>query len=224
MPPRTLWSMPRVVLIRHGETDWSRDGRWQGWTDVPLNAKGRAQAHDLVEPLARQHPTHIVVSDLARTQETIQPLADALGLEPVIDPDVKEIDVGSWSGLTRAEAAERFPEGGARHDAGGTGWEDGETYADVAIRGERALLRHTDGLPESALLVVVSHGGLIGATVGRLIGLDAVAQRQRLGRPSHGHAAYLRRHDADEGPVWRLLAYNTPLTADAGPPVELTTL
>ena len=54
-----------------------------------------------------------------------------------------------------------------RHDAGGTGWEDGETYADIAIRGERALLRHTDDLPESALLIVCSHGGLIGATVTR---------------------------------------------------------
>jgi probable phosphoglycerate mutase len=216
--------VPRVILIRHGETDWSRDGRWQGWSDVPLNAKGQAQARELVEPLARQRPTHLVVSDLVRTQETMRPLATALGIEPVVEPELKEIDVGSWAGLTRAEAAERFPEGAARHDAGGTGWEDGETYADIAVRGERALLRHTEDLPESALLVVVSHGGVIGATVGRLIGLDAIAQRQRLGRPSHGHAAYLRRSDHGGAATWRLLAYNTPLLADAGPPVELTTL
>ena len=216
--------MARVILIRHGETDWSRDGRWQGWRDVPLNDKGHRQARELVEPLAKQHPTHLVVSDLIRTQQTLQPLADALGITPVIDPEVKEIDVGSWAGLSHAEAEERYPEGVARHDAGGTGWEDGETYADIAIRGERALLRHTDNLPTSALLVICAHGGLIGATVGRVIGLTPDQQRQRLGRPSHGHATYLKRSDTDAGPVWRLLAYNTPLWPDAGPPVELTIL
>ncbi|MGI9116812.1 MAG: histidine phosphatase family protein [Gaiellales bacterium] len=216
--------MPRVILIRHGETDWSRDGRWQGWSDVPLNDKGMRQARELVEPLARQHPTHLVCSDLIRTQQTLQPLADALGIAPVVDPDVKEIDVGSWAGLSHGEAEARYPDGVARHDAGGTGWEDGETYADIAVRGERALLRHTDGLPESALLVVCSHGGLIGATVGRLLGLSADEQRQRLGRPSHGHATYLKRKDGDGDTAWRLLAYNTPLWADAGPPFELTIL
>jgi broad specificity phosphatase PhoE len=112
----------------------------------------------------------------------------------------------------------------ARHDAGGTGWEDGETYGDIAVRGERALLRHTADLPESALLVVCAHGGLIGATVGRLLGMTPDEQRQRLGRPSHGHATYLRRKDAPDGTRWRLLAYNTPLGGDAGPPVELTIL
>jgi broad specificity phosphatase PhoE len=216
--------MARVILIRHGETDWSRDGRWQGWSDVPLNDKGMRQARELVEPLAKQHPTHLVASDLIRTQQTLQPLADALGITPMIDPEVKEIDVGSWAGLSHAEAEQRFPEGVARHDAGGTGWEDGETYGDVAIRGERALLRHTDDLPESALLIVCAHGGLIGATVGRLMGMTPDQQRQRLGRPSHGHATYLKRKDGPTGTSWRLLAYNTPLDAEAGPPVELTIL
>ena len=56
----------RVILIRHGETDWSRDGRWQGWTDVPLNERGLQQAQEIVEPLARQQPTHLAVSDLER--------------------------------------------------------------------------------------------------------------------------------------------------------------
>ena len=216
--------MARVVLIRHGETDWSRDGRWQGWTDVPLNARGREQAAAIAEPLARQRPTRLVASDLARTQQTLEPLALATGLPIAIDPALKEIDVGAWSGLSHAEAAARFPDGARRHDAGGTGWEDGETYADVAVRGEAALLRLTADVAPTDLLVVVSHGGLIGATVGRLLGLTPEAQRRRLGRPSHCHATYLRRDDRPEDPTWRLLAYNAPLTGDAGPPVELTTL
>ena len=214
--------MARVILIRHGETDWSRDGRWQGWSDVPLNEKGHRQARDLVEPLARQHPTHLVATDLVRTQETLQPLADAVGLVPLIEPEFKEIDVGSWAGLSHAEAEERYPEGVARHDAGGTGWEDGETYADVAERGTRALNHHSEGLDESDLLVIVAHGGLIGAVTGRIIGLTAEQQRIHLGRISHGHATYLRRRESAAGPIWRVLAYNAPLLGDAGPPIELT--
>jgi broad specificity phosphatase PhoE len=67
--------------------------------------------------------------------------------------------------------------------------------------------------------VVVAHGGLIGAVVGRVLGLTPEEQRRRIGRPSHGHATYLRLGDE-----WRLLAYNVPLGGDVGPPVELTIL
>jgi broad specificity phosphatase PhoE len=214
--------MARLILLRHGETDWSRDSRWQGHSDVPLNATGLAQAAALVAPLAAQRPTHLASSDLSRAVETLRPLAEHLGVRPVADPGLREIDVGSWSGLTHDEAAERDPEGVARHDAGGTGWSDGETYDDVAARGLDALERITAPLDERDLLVVVAHGGLIGAVVGRMLGLTADEQRRRLGRPSHGHATYARRAVADDGPLWRILAYNAPLLADAGPPVELT--
>ena len=214
--------MARVILIRHGETDWSRDARWQGHSDVPLNAYGREQAQNLVAPLARQHPTHLITSDLARTMQTIQPLADQLGLTPVSDRDLREIDVGSWAGLSHEEAVARDPMGAARHDAGGTGWTDGETYADVADRGVRALIRHTNGLDDSALVVIITHGGLIGAVTGRLLGLTSEAQRQRIGRVSHGHATYITRRDIDGETRWRILAYNAPLLDGAGPPIELT--
>ncbi len=210
--------MARVIMIRHGETDWSRDARWQGHADVPLNARGVEQANLLAPVLAVHGPTHLVASDLARTQQTLQPLADLLGLPVAVDADLREIDVGSWAGLTHEEAQKRDPEGAARHDAGGTGWTDGETYGDVAVRGERALLRHTEGLDSSALVVIMAHGGLIGAVVGRLLGLTPEVQRQRIGRVSHGHATYLRHSAAG----WRLLAYNAPLLDGAGPPVELT--
>ena len=120
------------------------------------------------------------------------------------------------------EAAARDPEGALRHDEGGTGWTDGETYADVAERGTRALNHHSEGLAESDLLVIVAHGGLIGAVTGRIIGLTAEQQRVHLGRISHGHATYLRRRESPAGPIWRVLAYNAPLLGDAGPPIELT--
>ena len=214
--------MARVIMVRHGETDWSREARWQGHSDVPLNALGFEQADRLVKPLAKQQPTHIVTSDLVRTQQTIRPLAELLGLPITTDADLREIDVGSWAGLTHDEAAARDPEGALRHDEGGTGWTDGEGYADVAERGTRALNRHSEGLSESDLLVIVAHGGLIGAVTGRIIGLTAEQQRVHLGRISHGHATYLRRRESAAGPIWRVLAYNAPLLGDAGPPIELT--
>ncbi|MGA0122587.1 MAG: histidine phosphatase family protein [Gaiellales bacterium] len=214
--------MARVILLRHGETDWSRDSRWQGHTDVPLNAAGLDQAERLAAPLARQRPTHLVTSDLVRTRQTLAPLAALTGLTIAEDPALREVDVGSWAGLTHAEALERHPEGVARHDAGGVGWTDGETYAQVAERGLAALERHTADLPASALVVVCTHGGLIGAVTGRAIGLDAEGQRRHMGRISHGHAVYLRRRAADAGVIWRMLGYNAPLLGESGPPVEMT--
>ncbi len=212
--------MAVVLLIRHGETDWSREARWQGHRDVPLNERGLEQARALVPALARLDPERIVTSDLMRTQQTAQPIADRVGLDVATDADLREVDVGSWAGLTHDEAAARFPDGVTRHDAGGTGWTDGETYAQVAERAERALVRHTDGLPADALVIAVAHGGLIGAVTGRLLGLDAEDQRRRIGRPSHCHGTYLRR--VADG--WRLLAYNVPLLEGGDPPVELATI
>lgn len=214
--------MARVILLRHGETDWSRDSRWQGHTDVPLNAKGLEQAEALAAPLARQRPTHLISSDLVRTRQTLEPLAQLTGLAIAEMPDLREVDVGSWAGLTHAEARERFPEGVDRHDAGGVGWTDGETYDQVATRGMAALNRATDGLPGTALVVICAHGGLIGAVTGRALGLDAEAQRRHMGRISHGHAVYLRRRETADGPLWRMLGYNAPLLGESGPPIEMT--
>jgi probable phosphoglycerate mutase len=157
-----------------------------------------------------------------RAQQTLAPLAALTGLPITQDPDLREVDVGSWAGLTHAEARERFPDGVARHDAGGVGWTDGETYEQVAQRGMAALLRATDGRPASALVVICTHGGLIGAVTGRALGLDAEAQRRHMGRISHGHAVYLRRRDTEQGPRWRMLGYNAPLLGESGPPIELT--
>jgi broad specificity phosphatase PhoE len=206
----TLIEMPRVLLIRHGETDWSRDGRWQGHVDVPLNATGHRQAADLAEALADRAPALIACSDLTRARETIKPLAERLGLEPVVEPGLREIDVGSWAGLSREEATERFPEGAARHAAGGTGWEDGETYGEVAVRGLAALERLLAPLGPDDTAVVIAHGALIGATAGRILGLDPDEQRRRLGRSSHGNAATFE-YRPDAPVVWRVLAYNAPI-------------
>ncbi len=151
----------RLLLARHGETDWNAVGRWQGHADPPLNATGRAQALELAERLADVGIDVVVSSDLARAAETATIVAARLGLPVVEDAELREIDVGSWSGLTRAEVAERFPEGFARWQAGEIG-HDGETRDALGERVERALLRCANGQAGRCVLVV-THGGAIRA-------------------------------------------------------------
>src|SRR5262249_60844859 len=110
-----------ILLARHGETDWTREGRFQGHADPPLNEAGRAQAIELAERLASTPFDAVYSSDLARAHETAEILASSHGVPVVADPGLREIDVGSWSGLTRAEIEARFP--GAEHH-------DGESRAD----------------------------------------------------------------------------------------------
>lgn len=151
----------RLLLARHGETDWNRIGRWQGHADPPLNETGRRQAADLAERLAGDGIVAVYSSDLARASETARTVAQRLDLPVVEDPALREIDVGSWSGLTRAEVEQRFPEGFARWLGGEIG-HDGETREQLTERAVRATMqiaaRHAG---ENVL--VVTHGGVIRA-------------------------------------------------------------
>src|SRR5262245_42602239 len=129
-----------LLLARHGETEWNRVGRWQGHADPPLNDEGRRQAVELAERLAGDGIAAVYSSDLQRASETARTVGDRLGLEVVEDPALREIDVGSWSGLTRAEVAERFPDGFARWLDGEIG-HDGETRQQLAERAVDATHR-----------------------------------------------------------------------------------
>jgi probable phosphoglycerate mutase len=155
MPPT------RILLARHGETDWNRLGRWQGQADPPLNEDGRRQAAALAEQLVGDGIAAIYSSDLRRASETADAIGARLGLEAVLDRGLREMDVGSWSGLTHAEIEERFPEGFARWRRGQIG-HDGETNEEhterVVAAVERIAATH-----ESQTVVVVTHGGSIRA-------------------------------------------------------------
>jgi probable phosphoglycerate mutase len=150
-----------LVLARHGETDWNAVGRWQGHADPPLNDVGRAQAATLAAQLATTRFDAAYSSDLQRARETAAIVADRLGLDVTERADLREIDVGSWSGLTRAEVAARFPEGYARW-LGGTIGHDGETSEQLTERVVGALLRVAAAHPGGTVLVV-THGGAIRA-------------------------------------------------------------
>jgi probable phosphoglycerate mutase len=151
----------RILLARHGETDWNRAGRWQGQADPPLNDAGRGQAAELAERLAGDGIAAIYSSDLVRASQTARVVADRLGLAVVEDEGLREIDVGSWSGLTRAEVEQRFPEGYARWLGGELG-HDGETREELTERVVGAVERIAAGHPSETILVV-THGGAIRA-------------------------------------------------------------
>ena len=163
--------MTRILLARHGETDWNRDGRWQGLTDKPLNAAGRRQARSLAEHLAGQGVDALYSSDLARARQTAEAVELATGLEAMVDLDLREVDVGDWAGCNRAEAKARDPEWYQEWLAGAvTGYRGGETYLQLHERSVRAFQRVL-AAQDGHTAVVVCHGGNIRAIVSDVVGL-----------------------------------------------------
>ena len=135
-----------ILLARHGETDWNRDGRYQGHADEPLERNGpgavaRARRAPAGEPIAA-----VYSSDLRRASETAQIVASELGVSVELDRRLREIDVGSWQGRTRAEID-------------GTPW-DGETYDEHRARAVAAMRSIAERHPGQSVLVV-AHGGTL---------------------------------------------------------------
>ncbi|HLI27083.1 MAG TPA: histidine phosphatase family protein [Chloroflexota bacterium] len=99
----------QLLLVRHGETQWNREGRYQGRTDVPLTPAGRAQAAALAEVLRAEPLAAVYTSPLRRAYDTARPIAAAHGLAPVVDARLMEIHQGAWEGLRPAEIERRWP-------------------------------------------------------------------------------------------------------------------
>lgn len=99
----------RLILIRHGQTDWNATGRWQGQADPPLNAAGRAQAAETVGELQDKGLRALISSDLRRARETADILAVWLGLSVQPEPRLREINLGDWQGLYTDEIERRWP-------------------------------------------------------------------------------------------------------------------
>lgn len=151
----------RLLLARHGETEWNRSGRFQGHADPPLSDAGREQAATLAETLAGVGIRAIYTSDLIRASETARIVAARLTLEVVEDAGLREIDVGSWSGLTRDEIAARFPDGFERWQRGEIG-HDGESREQLTDRVVATVERIARAHAGDTILVV-THGGAIRA-------------------------------------------------------------
>jgi broad specificity phosphatase PhoE len=119
----------------------------------------------------------VYASDLRRAWETAEAVAAPRGLEVVRLPELREVDVGSWSGFTRDECADRFPEAFVRWQEGGSGWDDGESYEDMGVRIVAAIQRLAAEHPDGAILVV-SHGGPIRAVHAHALGVDIATHRR----------------------------------------------
>jgi probable phosphoglycerate mutase len=154
------------VLLRHGQTTWNIENRFQGHTDIPLDDTGRQQAERAGRMLAALRPDAIVSSDLVRATSTAQPLARLTGLVTSLDKDLRERSGGLWEGLTDAEIRERYPRERESWDP-----PEGESRPVVAERVARALRRAADNIPPGGLAVVVSHGAAIRLGIERVLGL-----------------------------------------------------
>jgi len=158
----------RVVLIRHGETDWNRDRRIQGQTDTPLSSLGRQQALAIGQRLKRERFTAIYASDLQRAWDTAQAIGQATLAErsdapqPVADRRLREMDFGEWEGKTSAEIAASHPEAHARskHRDADFRIPGGESFRDLYERTVAAVTSLVDAHPGGALCVV-AHGGIL---------------------------------------------------------------
>ncbi|MEU5009418.1 histidine phosphatase family protein [Streptomyces sp. NPDC021749] len=164
----------RIVLWRHGQTAWNLERRFQGSTDIELTEAGLAQARRSARLLAALRPDAIIASDLRRATATANELAVLTRLDVTHDAALRETYAGSWQGLTHEEILGRY---GEEY----TAWKRGEPVrrgggeleTEVADRAAPVVLNHADKLPENGTLVVVSHGGTIRTTIGRLLGLEA---------------------------------------------------
>jgi broad specificity phosphatase PhoE len=145
----------RVLLVRHGQSEWNAQSRWQGQADPPLSDLGRLQAREAAQAVGSVDA--VWASDLQRATETATIIAERIGVGPVVvDPDLRERDAGEFSGLTRDEIEERFP-GYLEADRRPPGWEPDASLLDRALR---ALHRIAAEIPGGDVLVV-THGGLI---------------------------------------------------------------
>jgi broad specificity phosphatase PhoE len=168
-----------ILLARHGETDWNREGRFQGHADPPLNETGRAQAAELAAELEGVELAAVYSSPLRRAVETAEVVAAEHGLEPVAVDALREVDVGSWQGLTREEIEAGFPEQFARWLDYDQGWEDGESYEGMGRRAVAVLLELA-AAHEGERILAVTHGGPIRAAFAFADGTSH-AEARRLG-------------------------------------------
>jgi probable phosphoglycerate mutase len=195
----------RVVLIRHGESEWNAVGRWQGHSDIGLSPLGRCQADTTAQFLARHEPDvcAIASSDLVRVTQTAAPAARALSLEPYLDRRLREIDVGWWGGLTTAEIEARDPAMFAAFRAGRDIPRGGaETEEQLRAR-VTAAVEDLRARCDGGTLLVFSHGGPVRSVVAAALGLPANPQPELAGPENCSRTVVLYRDG-----VARLSCYN----------------
>ena len=158
--------MKRILLVRHGESEWNSVRRLQGQADINLSVRGRDQASELRATIAALEPDVVLTSDLKRAVDTAALLGHA---DAARSTRLREIDVGEWTGTPIEELIARDADGYRGWRAGTYTPPGGETWGAFADRTTAAV---TEALRQGAdQLLVVCHGGVIRALLQRLIGL-----------------------------------------------------
>lgn len=212
----------RLVMLRHGQTEWNAGSRMQGQIDTDLTDLGRTQAVAAAEVLAKRQPLRIVSSDLRRAFDTAAALGERTGLAVGVDTRLRETHLGDWQGLNHLEVDAIAP--GAR-----LAWRDdarwaphgGESRVDVAARslplvtelvaGEPDWGSEADGADADRPVVLVAHGGLIAALTAAVLDIpvDNWPILGGMGNASwvqlSGHSAF---DAAPEDVKWRLDVWN----------------
>lgn len=162
----------RIVVWRHGRTNWNARGIAQGQSDVELDEVGFEQARAAAPLLARYAPARIVASDLSRARDTAAALADLTGLTVSVDDRLREFDLGAREGLTTAQTFDRFAAEMAAWQRGEEArFGDSETLSESAKRFAAALDEVADATGEGEVSVVVGHGGSMRVGICAWLGL-----------------------------------------------------
>jgi broad specificity phosphatase PhoE len=194
----------RVVVLRHGRTEWNAERRFQGQADPPLDDVGRAQAYEVASLVAALRPGVLVSSDLQRALQTAAPLSQLTGLQVRIDKGLRERSLGHWEGLTRDEVEVRYPDEFADWIAGrDVSRRGGESRVQVA---ERAVAVF-ESLPDVDVAVLITHSATAMALCASVLGLTQ--EVHVLSPLANCHWSELRHDEADTTHIpWRLRAHN----------------
>ena len=207
---------PLVVLLRHGETVWNAEGRFQGQHDTDLSPRGRDQAAAAASALARALPPRrpvLVTSDLRRARDTAEAVGAALGVEAVVDPRLREIAAGRWQGLLHEEILAHDPAGFAAWRAGDdVRLGGGETPTLAGGRLRESVGEHVGSLGSDDCLVVVGHGASIRSGLALLLGQPDL-RRVLVPLGNTGTAVLAPTPDGPDGHRWRLQGWNVPPAA-----------
>lgn len=203
----------RLILLRHGETEYNATRRMQGQLDTNLSERGIAQAHTAAKELRDLGIKKIISSDLTRARDTAGVVGDDLGVEVVVDKRLRETHLGQWQGKTHDEVDTAHDGARARWRSDAT-WAppEGESRIDVAQRSRAVVDELLDTYDEwgNSAVLLVAHGGTIAALTASLLGLE-VAQYplfKGLGNANTSRLVAMPRVDDPAQTQWYLEAWN----------------
>ena len=173
----------KIYLVRHGETQWNKLGKFQGQVDVALNQRGLAQAGDAARAALTWRPAALYSSPLRRTMQVAEEVSRKVGLPVTVDPRLMELDLGELEGATNQQMREEWAQvyRSWREDPGATVMPGGESMVQLRERVWQSLLEVEETHWEDEAVLVVSHNFAIRCIISQLLGIPW----------SHFHQTYL---------------------------------